>query len=82
MGVSKIGKCILASFLLGAVFSFTILVFCGSFCQRIQYLISYFRELIRTGEVRPYYQRGMALENFHFTVPVFMSVMLYAGGVY
>lgn len=82
MGVSDIGKCMLVSFLLGAVFSFTILVFCGSFCQRIQYLFSYFRELIRTGEVKPYYRRGMALENFHFTAPVFMSVMLYAGGVY
>lgn len=82
MGPEAIGKCIFSSFFLGAVISLAILIFCGSFISRIQYLIRYFQDFLRTGEVRPYYRKGMALENFHFTVPVFMSVMLYAGGVY
>lgn len=82
MGPAAVGKCIVSSFLLGAVISLAILMFYGSFLTRIQYLIRYFHYFFLTGEVRPYYRSGMALENFHFTVPVFMSVMLYAGGVY
>lgn len=82
MGVSDIGVCMLVSFLLGAVFSLAILISSGNFCRRFQYLICYFREYFHTGKVKPYYQKGMALENFHFTVPVFLSVVLYAGGVY
>ena len=35
------------------------------------------------GEIRPYYRKGMKHpENFHFTVPIFLSALLYAGGVY
>lgn len=82
MGPEAIGKCILSSFLLGAVISLAILISYGSFFTRIQYLICYFRTFFLTGEAAPYYKKGMTLENFHFTVPVFMSVMLYAGGVY
>lgn len=82
MGPEAIGKCILSSFFLGAVISLAILIFCGSFKSRIQYLIRYFQNYFRTGEAGPYYRKGMVLENIHFTVPVFMSVMLYAGGVY
>lgn len=82
MGPAAIGKCIVSSFVLGAVISLAILIFCGSFLTRICYLIRYFLTFFRTGEATPYYRKGMALENFHFTVPVFMSVMLYAGGVY
>lgn len=82
MGPAAVGKCILSSFFLGAVISLAILIFYGSFLTRIRYLIHYFRIFFLTGEVRPYYRKGMTLENFHFTVPVFMSVMLYAGGVY
>lgn len=82
MGPAAIGKCILSSFFLGAIISLAILIFCGSFISRIHYLICYFQNLLHTGKIVPYYRKGMVLENFHFTVPVFMSVMLYAGGVY
>lgn len=82
MGPSAIGKCIICSFVLGAVISLAILIFYGSFLTRILYFIRYFHNFFRTGEVTPYCRKGMTLENFHFTVPVFMSVMLYAGGVY
>ena len=57
-------------------------ILCGGFSQRIQYLIKYMKTYIRTGERKAYYRNGTAWENIHFTVPVFMSVMLYAGGMY
>lgn len=82
MGIHDIGKCILISFLLGAVISLAILISVGGFRRRIRFLIGYFQDYFHTGVLKPYYRRGAALENFHFTVPVFLSVMLYAGGVY
>lgn len=82
MGIRDIVWCIAVSFLLGAVISVAILIFCGDIRQRFQYFFRYFQEFLHTGERKPYYRKGMALENFHFTVPVFLSVVLYAGGVY
>ena len=82
MGIEKIGICMAVSFILGAGISFFILIFYGDIHQRIQYFFRYLRDYFFTGKVRPYYRRGMTVENFHFTVPVFMSVLLYTGGVY
>ena len=83
MGIQKIGSCILVSFSIGAVISLGILISNGDLGQRLQYLAAYIRELRHTGKIRPYYKKGLnASENFHFTVPVFLSVVLYAGGVY
>lgn len=83
MGGGAIGKCILVSLFLGACISLAILISIGGFRQRFCYFIQYFREYASTGQKKPYYKKDMAaLENFHFTVPVFLSVMLYAGGVY
>ena len=46
------------------------------------YLEQYIRQLIETGKQSPYYRTGTAFENIHFTIPIFMSVMLYTGGIY
>lgn len=81
-GPARILKCILFSFLIGAVIAAAILVLNGNICQRFQYLIGYIREFIETGRKSPYYKKGMAPENFHFTVPVFLSAILGAGGLY
>ena len=54
----------------------------GIVCQRILYLLHYISVYFKTGKREPYYKSGMPLENFHFTVPIFLSALLYAGGVY
>lgn len=83
LGSGAIGKCILVSLFLGACISLAILISVGAFRQRFRYFAQYIREYVSTGQKKPYYKKDMAaLENFHFTVPVFLSVMLYAGGVY
>lgn len=83
MGAAAIVKCILISLFLGASISAAILISNGGFRQRFHYFFQYFQELAQSGKVKPYYRKGMSyMENFHFTVPVFLSVMLYAGGVY
>lgn len=82
MGASSIIWCIVVSFLIGAMISLSILIFYGMFCQRIRYFYEYLQDYLHTGMRKPYYKQGMPLENIHFTVPVFLSVVLYAGGVY
>lgn len=82
MGPVKILWCIWFSFLCGAVISLAVLICYGEIWQRITYLVAYFMEYLQTGSRSPYYRKGNTLENIHFTVPVFMSVMLYMGGLY
>lgn len=82
MGIKSISMCMVYSFLIGGVFSLIFLIVYGNIRERIAYFLQYFQWFFATGNVRPYYQKGLSLENFHFTVPIFMSVMLYAGGVY
>lgn len=82
IGPESVWRCMGVSFFIGAVFSLLFLVLYGNPAERLWYLKSYIREYLRTGVRKPYYRKGSALENFHFTVPIFMSVMLYAGGIY
>ena len=70
------------SFLIGAVISAALMISSGIVCQRILYLLHYISVYFKTGKREPYYKSGMPLENFHFTVPIFLSALLYAGGVY
>ena len=82
MGPTVVCKCIWYAFLSGAGISLAVLISSGEAGNRIQYLTGYINAYIRTGKKKPYYRKGTAVENIHFTVPVFMSVMLYAGGIY
>ena len=83
LGIKDVGKCMIVSFFLGAVFSFAILLSTGDVFARFYYLFCYIREFMQTGVKKPYCQNGVsAPENFHFTVPVFLSIVLFAGGVY
>lgn len=70
------------SFLLGAVLSLAFLISCGNLKERISYFFHYFYKYFVTHQVQSYIQKGQKAENFHFTVPIFLSVMLYAGGFY
>lgn len=83
LGAAKILECIFFSLLIGAGISAAILISTGCISERLRYFIRYIRELGGTGEVKRYRRGGMSSpENFHFTVPVFLSVVLYAGGAY
>ena len=83
MGPRAAGECVLYAFVIGAGISLAILISTGNICHRLHYLYQYISDLYRTGNLKPYYRKGMSVpENFHFTVPVFLSVLLYAGGVY
>lgn len=82
IGVRKTGMLMLSALFLGGMLSFLILIFCCDIKERIRYLLSYIADCIRTGTVKAYYKTGMPIENFHFTVPIFLSTVLYAGGIF
>ena len=82
MGPYHILWCMWYAVLAGAALSLAILFFCGGFHERFHHLEQYIRQLIETGKKSPYYRTGTAFENIHFTIPIFMSVMLYMGGIY
>ena len=81
-GIYGILHIILGAFFLGAVLSLAFLISCGNLRERISYFIHYFYQYFVTGQSRPYIRKGKQVENFHFTVPILLSVMLYAGGFY
>lgn len=82
MGGKDILFCLLYTFLFGAVLALAFLITCGDLLQRFHYFSSYFAAFLQTKKRVPYYVTGSRPENLHFTVPVLMSVMLYAGGFY
>ncbi len=78
MGPVHILWCIWYAFLTGGLLSLAILILCGGFSQRIQYLVKYMKTYIRTGE-RKLITEMDCVGKYSFHGPVFMSVMLYAG---
>lgn len=82
MGITAVLKCILLSFLIGAVLSAAFIAACGNLWQRLRYFTEYIHRFSCTREIQPYYRPGKQIENIHFGVPVLLSVMLYAGGFY
>lgn len=82
LGGTVILKVMFCSFCLGAVLSLAFLISCGNLKERFSYFFNYFYQYYQTGIVCPYMTKGRQAENFHFTVPVFLGIMLYAGGLY
>lgn len=82
MGITSIMKCILFSFLIGAVLSAAFIAVSGNLRQRLWYFTDYIIQFINTKKITPYYKPGRQIENIHFGIPVLLSVMLYAGGFY
>lgn len=86
--VMKIGTC---SFLFGAGIAGVLCLMDTDLKERLRYLFGWMTRRIAGHEKLPYRQesrrgdhlrdqRGLPLECFHFSVPVFMAVLFYAGG--
>lgn len=83
IGSRAVMECIFVSFLTGAGISVVLLIINHNFCERILYFIEYVKCTVSTGKINSYRKKSiLAAENFHFTIPVFISVLLYAGGIY
>ena len=82
LGTGTILRSMICSCLLGALLSFAFLMACGNLSERLSYFLRYIRACSRNRRFIPYMKPGSRAEHFHFTVPVFLGIMLYAGGFY
>ena len=88
LGVPAILKCMIVSFLSGAVLSIGIILVCGNLPQRLTKFFNYFqtyftkRKYQKKTEPVPYYDGKWGMECIHFSVPVLMGVLLWMGGFY
>lgn len=87
IGPKCISKCILLSFLFGAGLSVLVIFICGNLKARLHYfktylnLILHTKDILKKDNIIPYYTPGDRMENIHFTVPILMSIVIYAGGL-
>lgn len=83
MGPGAVLKCICVSFYAGACMALVLLIIHRNFCERLLYFLDYLKTVATAREIASYRKKDIsAPENFHFTIPVFVSVVLYAGGLY
>lgn len=82
LGYPKVLGLLLSSLLTGGILSAAFLIFCGNLKERISYFINYFYDYEKTGIRKHYRRNGLEPENFHFTVPIYVGVILLIGGCY
>ncbi|MFQ7550610.1 MAG: prepilin peptidase [Blautia marasmi] len=80
LGVSGILKGMFCAFILGAVLSLAFLISCGNLRERFSYFFHYLKVCKEEHCPVPYGKQGAQAENLHFTVPILLGIMLYAGG--
>lgn len=62
-GAATVMECIVYSLLAGAGISLAILISTGGIRRRFLYLYQYMNEFYCTGEIRPYYRKGMSFRR-------------------
>lgn len=82
MGPCSLLTCLWYSFLLAAVISLPVLLFRCDVKERLRYFLDYMARLLSGQKMEPYLKPGRRPENIHFTIPVFISVLLCTGGLY
>ena len=83
MGGDRILWGIFYAMLVGSGVSFLIMMTNGMIQERLSYFRQYILELYRTHKITPYRKGGTERpENFHFSIPILCSVLLYLGGIY
>lgn len=80
LGSSGIIKGMFCVFLLGAVLSLAFLISCGNLQERFSYFFHYLKICKKKRCPVPYMRKDSKEENLHFTVPILLGIMLYAGG--
>lgn len=81
VGMAKLPVFGLMTLAIGGLISFFLMLDITGFRPRFEYLAHYIASTGRSGKIRPYIKKGNLPENLHFSVPVFLAAVLYAGGV-
>ena len=75
--------CIMYSFLFGAILSVGKMLYCKNLILRLQYLANYFTQCMKYQKIESYHHGVIEKKCLiPFSVPIFFSVLLKAGGIY
>lgn len=82
MGVTGSFYCMLMSLLTGGAVSVGIVLWRRNLWSRLRYFMYYCRAYLDTGKWVSYREGDQGGGQFYFSIPVFISVVLYVGGMY
>lgn len=82
VGMKTVLMCMMFSFLAGAVISIFLIFRRGILRKRLTYFFAYFSNYYQTKNWIPYRNRMERECSIHFSLPVFISLMMYVGGIY
>ncbi len=82
LGCWGIVKCMLTSFVCGAILAAVLMLVQGNLVSRIHYFTEYLQLSLKHKKKFPYYILGERPENFHFTIAILMGVVVNLGGVF
>jgi len=82
LGVSAILQCIAIAFLAGAIISTILMIRRRILSKRLQYFLAYTRNYFQTKKWKPYRNEMEKESHVYFSIPIFISVILYVGGIY
>ena len=74
--------CIICTFLIGGVLAVVLLFKRRIFLKRILYFQNYVYQYLQTRQWSPYMRSKDEAGSFYFSVPVFISLLCFFGGVY
>lgn len=81
VGPAACFSCIVCSILLGGVISLILTLYYRNLLQRFLYFFEYMGEYTRTKTWCSYLQNTDSQARFCFSVPVFLSILCYIGGI-
>ncbi len=81
LGPAAILQCMLRMFLTGGLLAGLLLLTTGSARERFRYLQRYVMRALQTGELPSYRKSGFRPEHIHMTVPILLSVLMWAAGL-
>ncbi len=82
MGSWGIVKCMMTSFVCGALLAAVLLLVQGNLVSRMRYFREYVQLSLMHKKTFPYYILGERPENFHFTIAILIGVVLNLRGVF
>ncbi|MBD5521501.1 MAG: prepilin peptidase [Lachnospiraceae bacterium] len=88
LSVNRLLHVMVVSFIIGAVFSLGKMISEANFMERMKYLSSYLRDVLRSGQWKLYGEnlkddfKKYKSNKIHFALPICLSVMLGLGGMF
>lgn len=81
LGSAEVIPCMVTAFLAGGICALGLMLARGNLLSRFEYFWNYVRDYYRNRQWKPYRQKGQEDGEFCFTIPIFLSVLCWIGGI-